>query len=154
VFDLTESPTALVARAVLIYGFLFVMFRFLGKKHTGELAPFDLLILLIISETVQNGLIGDDKSVIGAMICASTLFIIMQALNYVSWRSRKASRLIEGVPKVLVRDGVPIDPVMEKEKITKQELLEAMRSSGCSNIGDVRAAILENNGKISIIKAA
>jgi uncharacterized membrane protein YcaP (DUF421 family) len=88
------------------------------------------------------------------MISASTLFIIMQALNYASWRSRKASRLIEGVPKVLVRDGVPIDPVMEKEKITKQELLEAMRSSGCSNIGDVRAAILENNGKISIIKAA
>ena len=88
------------------------------------------------------------------LISASTLFAIAQVLNYASWRSRKAARALEGVPKILVRNGAVIQSVMENEKISKAELLEAMRHSGCSNLRAVRAAILENDGKISIIKAA
>jgi uncharacterized membrane protein YcaP (DUF421 family) len=151
-FNLSLGAGELILRAVIVYSFLLLAFRFIGKKHVGELAPFDLLVLLILSETVQNSLIGDDKSLIGGLISAATLLALVQGINHLNWRSKQANRLLEGVPKILVRNGKTYIPVMDREKVTHSELLEAMRSNGCSNILDVRAAILENDGKISIIK--
>jgi Predicted membrane protein len=151
-FNLSLGAGELVLRAAIVYIFLLLAFRVIGKKHVGELAPFDLLVLLILSETVQNSLIGDDKSLIGGLISAATLLALVQGINYLNWHSKGASRFLEGVPKILVRNGKTYIPVMERERVTHSELLEAMRSNGCSNIIDVRAAILENDGKISIIK--
>lgn len=141
----------LVLRAAIVYIFLLLAFRVIGKKHVGELAP-DLLVLLILSEIVQNSLIGDDKSLIGGLISAAALLALVQGINYLNWHSKGASRILEGVPKILGRNGKTYIPVMERERVTHSELLEAMRSNGCSNIVDVRAAILENDGKILIIK--
>jgi uncharacterized membrane protein YcaP (DUF421 family) len=151
-FNLSLGAGELILRAVIVYSFLLLAFRFIGKKHVGELAPFDLLVLLILSETLQNSLIGDDKSLIGGLISAATLLTLVQSINYLNWRSKSASRFLEGVPKILVRNGKTYITVMEREKVTHSELLEAMRNNGCSNIVDIRAAILENDGKISIIK--
>ena len=150
--DMSMSIGEHIVRAATIYLFLFVMLRFIGKKHVGEMAPFDLVVLLILSETVQNAMVGDDKSLGGGIISAATLIFLAQAMNYVSWRSKKASRFIEGTPKILVRNGRRIVRMMARERVTMSELSEAMRRQGCSNIAEVRVAMLENDGKISVLK--
>jgi uncharacterized membrane protein YcaP (DUF421 family) len=151
-FDLSVGIGELVLRAAAVYLFLFLLLRFIGKKHVGELAPFDLVVLLILSETVQNAMIADDKSLVGGLISATTLIAMVYAVNFVSWHSKKAERLLEGVPKILVRHGCRYKDVMRQEKISISELTEALRRNGCANIADVRIAILENDGKISVIK--
>jgi uncharacterized membrane protein YcaP (DUF421 family) len=151
-FNMSMSVGEHIMRAVVVYAFLFVLLRWIGKKHVGELSPFDLIVLLILSETVQNAMISDDKSLVGGLISAGTLIALVQAMNYLNWTSKRASRLLEGTPKVLVRHGECLRDVMRRERITISELTEAMRSEGCANIADVRFAILENDGKISVIK--
>ena len=88
-----------ILRAAVVYVFLFLLLRFVGKKHVGELAPFDLLVLLILSETVQNAMVGDDKSLIGGLVSAATLIALAQAMSFLSWRSKRLERLIEGTPR-------------------------------------------------------
>lgn len=141
-----------IARAAIVYAFLFVLLRFIGKKHVGELAPFDLVVLLILSETVQNAMIGDDKSLVGGLISAATLIGLTQAMNILSWRSRRLSRIIEGTPRVLVRNGRRNRDTMKREQVSISELVEAMRQTGCCSISEVRLAMLENDGKISIVR--
>ena len=150
-FEMSVSASELIIRAVVIYFALFALLRFVGKKHVGELAPFDFLVLLILSETVSNALSGEDKSLIGGLISAATLIALVMAVSFVSWRSKKVERFLEGVPNILVRHGTRREEVMAQQQVTISELLEAMRRNGCTNIADVRAAVLENDGKISII---
>jgi uncharacterized membrane protein YcaP (DUF421 family) len=151
-FDMSISVGEHVVRAVAVYAFLFVLLRWVGKKHVGELSPFDLIVLLILSETVQNAMISDDTSLTGGLVSAGTLIVLAQVMDYVSWKSKRASRLLEGTPKVLVRHGRCIREAMRSERVTISELTEAMRTEGCANIADVRFAILENDGNISVIK--
>jgi uncharacterized membrane protein YcaP (DUF421 family) len=151
-FSLSVGPGELVLRAAIIYAFLYLALRWGGKKHVGEMAPFDLIVLLILSETVQNAMVGEDKSLLGGLICASTLLVLAQTMNWLSFRSKRLSRLLEGTPKILVRHGTRNARVMESEFVTSSELAEALRRNGCSNIADVRVAMLENDGKITVIK--
>jgi len=148
----STSASELVLRALVVYGFLFISLRCIGKKHIGEFAPFDLVMLLILSESVQNAMVGDEKSLAGGLISAATLLCTMQLMNWLSWRSKPLFRIIEGVPQILVRHGHCYRSVMEREKISIQELTEAMRRHGCSNIAGIRLAVLENDGTISIIR--
>jgi uncharacterized membrane protein YcaP (DUF421 family) len=150
-FELSIGSWEFVIRAVVVYAFLFALMRFVGKKHVGELAPFDLVVLLILSETVQNSLVSDDKSLVGGLISAATLVGLVQLVGYASWRSRSLDRVLEGVPKILVWHGRRCEKVMARERITISELTEALRHQGCSNILQVRAAVLENDGTISVI---
>lgn len=143
-----------VLRAAIVYIFLFIIFRFIGKKHVGELAPFDILVLLILSETVQNSMIGSDDSLVGGLVSAATLIALAQLMSFASWKNKRAARFIEGTPKILVRHGSCYKDAMKDQQISVSELTEAMRREGCSNIADVRVAVLENDGKISIIKRA
>ena len=151
-FDMSIGFTEHIVRAAVVYLFLFVLLRFVGKKHVGELAPFDLVVLLILSETVQNAMVGDDKSLIGGLVSAGTLILLAQIMSYLSWKSKRLERIIEGTPKILVSHGSPNWEMMTREQVTLSELKEAMRRQGCSNIGDLRLAMLENDGKISILK--
>ena len=150
-FEMSVSAYELIIRAVVIYFALFILMRFIGKKHVGELAPFDFIVLLILSETVSNALSGEDNSLIGGLISATTLILLVQAVSYISWRNKKAERMLEGVPQILVRHGRHRKEIMAQQQVTLSELLEALRRNGCTNIADVRAAVLENDGKISII---
>jgi uncharacterized membrane protein YcaP (DUF421 family) len=140
----------LIFRAVLVYAGIFLLLRVVGKRHVGELAPFDLVVLLILSECVQNALIADDKSVTGGLIAAATLFGINQVVGHLSWRNKRAERLLEGTPRVLVRHGRVLKHVLAEEQITHSELLEAVRREGCSSLSKVRYAILEPGGDITI----
>jgi uncharacterized membrane protein YcaP (DUF421 family) len=125
-FDMSIGVSEHIFRAVVVYVFLFLLLRFVGKKHVGELAPFDLLVLLTLSETVQNAMIGEDKSLIGGLISAGTLIALVQVMGYLSWRSKKIQRLLEGKPTVLVRHGRRHKEMM-RERVSISELTEALR---------------------------
>jgi len=124
----------------------------LERSTSASWAPFDLLVLLILSETVQNSLVGDDTSLIGGLISAATLVILAYGISILTFNSKRLERAIEGTPKILIRHGHRRAAELQRQRITKAELLEALRNHGCANITDVRVAILENDGKITVIK--
>jgi uncharacterized membrane protein YcaP (DUF421 family) len=149
-FAPSMSPAEIILRAACVYTFLFVLIRFSGKKHVGEMAPFDLVLLLVLSETVQNALIGGDNSLVGGLLSAAALVFMGRAVSYVSWRNRKAERFFEGVPVILVRHGKVRAAALAKEQITRSELMEAVRREGSTSLSNVRFAVLENDGTITI----
>lgn len=149
-FSMSVGVLELIARVIVIYAFVYVLLRVAGKKHVGEMAPFDLVVLLLLSECVQNALVGDDKSVTGAMIAAATLFGMTQLIGYLAWAHKPTGRILEGTPRLLVRNGRVCKDTLAREQITHAELLEALRSEGCTALTKVRYAVLENDGRISI----
>ena len=149
-FDLSIGIVEIVSRAAVVYAVLFLLLRFGGKKHVGDLAPFDLVVLLILSETVQGALIADDKSVVGGLIAAATLIALGHVVGYLSWRSKQMERFFEGKPRVLVRNGRVLKETLAKEQVTHSELIEALRREGCTSLKKVRFAVLENDGTITV----
>jgi uncharacterized membrane protein YcaP (DUF421 family) len=149
-FDLSMNVGELIARAAIVYFFLLVVLRFGGKKHVGDLSPFDLVVLLILSETVNGALIGEEKSLIGGLISAATLLAIVHAMNYAAWRNKTAERLFEGTPKILVRHGHVNRALMAQERVTHSELMEALRREGHTSLNKIRFAVLENDGSITV----
>ena len=149
-FILTIGVPELILRAVLVYAFIFVLLRVIGRKHVGELAPFDIIVLLILSDSVQNSLIANETSVTAGLISAASLFGVNQIVGYISAGSKRAERVLEGKPRILVRNGVVRKDVLAREQISVSELVEALRREGCSSLTKVRYAILENDGHISI----
>ena len=149
-FAPTVGIGELMLRVIIVYAAVYLLLRVVGKKHVGELAPFDLVVLLLLSECVQNALVGDDKSVTGGLVAATTLFGISQLVGYVAWRYKQAGRVLEGTPRVLVRHGRVLKDVLAREQITHSELLEALRREGCTSLVNVRYAVLENDGAITI----
>ena len=149
-FDLSIGIVEIVLRAALVFAVLFLLLRFGGKKHVGELAPFDLVVLLILSETVQGALIADDKSLVGGLIAAATLIALGHVVGYLSWRSKQMERFFEGAPRVLVRNGRVLKETLAKEQVTHSELIEALRREGCTSLKKVRFAVLENDGTITV----
>jgi uncharacterized membrane protein YcaP (DUF421 family) len=144
------SIVELIFRGVIVYLALFALLRFIGKKHVGELSPFDLVVLLIISETVSGSLVGDDHSLTAGFVSAATLVAVVQIVGYFTWRFRKAERLVEGVPRILVRHGHVNDSVMAEEQITRAELIEALRREGHTSLTGIRFALLETDGSITL----
>jgi uncharacterized membrane protein YcaP (DUF421 family) len=140
----------LLLRVAAVYLTIFLLLRIVGKKHVGELAPFDLVVLLLLSECVQNALINDDKSLTGGLIAAGALFTLNQLVGYGAWRNKTAERFLEGTPRLLVRHGHVLDEALAREQITRSELLEALRREGCTSLANVRYAILENDGGITV----
>jgi len=140
----------LIIRAVIVYVFVFVLLRLAGKKHVGEMAPFDLVVLLILSESVQNALIAADTSVTSGLVVAAVLFGATQLIGYATWRNKKLARLLEGKPRILVRNGRVLRHVLAGEQITPSELMEALRREGCTSLKNVRYAVLENDGSITV----
>ena len=149
-FTLSIGVPELIFRAVLVYAAVFLLLRIVGKKHIGEMAPFDLVVLLILSECVQGALTADDTSVTAGVIAATALFGINQLVGYATSRSKRVERFLEGRPRILVRNGNVCKDVLAREQITHSELVEALRREGCSSLTKVRYAVLENDGHISI----
>jgi len=140
----------LVLRGVIVYVFLLIILRITGKRQTGQLAPFDLVLLLVLSNAVQNAMNGGDNSVLGGIISATTLIALHYAVAFMTYKSRKMETWIEGTPRILIHDGVLDEDVMRSELLTRHELAAALRAAGCAEIERVRVATLENNGQITI----
>src|SRR5713226_5620125 len=107
-----------IARALIVYGFLVVLLRMTGKRQIGQLAPFDLVLLLVLSNSVQNAMNGGDNSVTGGLISASTLIVINGIVAQLTWRSKSVERLVEGRPEILIHNVELFTEVMEREKLT------------------------------------
>jgi uncharacterized membrane protein YcaP (DUF421 family) len=139
-----------VMRAALVYVFLIVILRISGKRQVGQLAPFDLVLLLVLSNAVQNSMNGGDNSVVGGMITAVTLVAMNWLVGYMTYKSKFFEAIIEGRPQILIRDGHLDRKAMERAHLTQHELDSALRRSGCASISDVKFAVLETNGQISV----
>ncbi|MBA2405147.1 MAG: DUF421 domain-containing protein [Bdellovibrionales bacterium] len=151
-WDLSTPWVELVLRASAIFIGLFILFKIWGKKHFGEMTAFDFIILLIMSEAVQNSLVDGDESVTGGLIVIATFMVLTSLMNILSFYSRKAEKFFSGTPKVIIRDGKLMEEVLKKERISLQELLEQIRENGVLHLKDIGLAVLEANGKISVIK--
>ncbi|MEI8121988.1 MAG: YetF domain-containing protein [bacterium] len=141
----------LVARSVLVYGFLLLILRITGKRQVGQLAPFDLVLLLVLSNSVQNSMNAGDNSLVGGLISAVTLVSLNYAIGYITFRSKKLEAIVEGRPEVIIHNGKIFTDVMVKAQLTHHELDSALRRAGCSSVGEVHMAVLENNGSISVV---
>ena len=149
-WNLSVSWWELIARAAIVYLFLMLILRITGKHQIGQLAPFDLVLLLVLSNAVQNSMNGGDNSVLGGLISATALVAINWGVGYLTYRHKRLARIIEGRPQVLIHNGHVYRDVMERERLTQDELDAALRLAGCANVEDVHFAILENDGQISV----
>lgn len=140
-----------IFRSVVIYLFLLLAFRFTGKRQIGQLTPFDLIVLLIISNVVQNALIGNDNSLGGGMIGVVTLLVLNTLFVELAFRSKKARNFLEAKPTLLVHNGRVLHENMQHERVSMEELHQAMREHSVLEIKHIRVAVLEENGKISVI---
>ena len=141
-------------RPIMVYVALMVIFRIASKRELAQATLFDFLIVLLISNVVQNAIIGNDNSVLGALAGAITLVGLAGALNRITARSRKARVFLEGKPVLLVSKGNVDDEEMKRQAVSRSDLLSAIRKAGVVHITDVGYAVLELDGSISIIKAA
>ena len=139
-----------ILRGVIVYVFLIVILRVTGKRQVGQLAPFDLVLLLVLSNAVQNSMNGGDNSLVGGIISATTLIAFNYLIGFITFRSRRLEKIIEGRPIVLIHNGQLFEDVMARAQLTHHELNSALRQAGCDCVSDVHCAILENNGAITV----
>ncbi len=140
-----------VLRAVFVYAFLVVGLRLAGKRELAQLNPFDLVVLLTISNTVQNAIIGDDNSVTGGVIGASTLLLVNFIVVRFLYRHERLDRLVEGAPDLLMENGTVNTARLKREMITLSELETAARKQGFGSLADVDRAVLEPGGGITFV---
>jgi uncharacterized membrane protein YcaP (DUF421 family) len=141
----------LIFRSVVVYSFLLVLIRLTGKRQVGQLSPFDLVLLLVLSNAIQNSMNGGDNSLTGGLISALALVLVNSAIGFATFRSKRLEALVEGRPQILIHNGQLYDQVMRAAKLTRHELNSALRQSGCECVEDVHTAVLENNGSISVV---
>jgi uncharacterized membrane protein YcaP (DUF421 family) len=152
IFHLGVPATERIVRAVLIYAFMVVALRVVGKRELGQSNTLDLIVLLLVANAVQNGIIGNDNSVTGAVIAATTLFAVNEALNRVEFALPWLSDALEGNATYLIQNGKPIEKALFRSGISLPELRAIARRQGFEELGEVHTAILETNGTISMFK--
>jgi uncharacterized membrane protein YcaP (DUF421 family) len=141
----------LVIRAAVVFFFVFLVTRVVGRRELSQLEPFDLILLVVVGDLVQQGVTQSDESVTGALIVISTIAILTVAVSWVSFRSRRVRLISQGEPIVLVQDGRPIERNMRRERITLADVEEEARQAQITSVADLRWAILEDSGRISCI---
>jgi uncharacterized membrane protein YcaP (DUF421 family) len=141
-----------IVRPFVVYVFLLVLFRLMGKREVAQMTVFDLVVLLVLSNVLQNAMIGSDNSVIGGLIGATTIMAINWVVGRAAYSNKWFERAIEGVPTLLVHGGHMVEPNMRRVGISREELLSNLRSQGVFCVDDVRAAVLEPSGKLSVLK--
>jgi uncharacterized membrane protein YcaP (DUF421 family) len=139
-------------RGAIMYVFVLFLLRISGKRQVGQLAPFDLVLLLVLSNAVQNAMNGGDNSVVGGIISASTLVALNYAVGFMTFKSKAMEALIEGKPIMLIHNGAVDHRAMNKARMTIHELNAALRAGGCNGAHEVRIAVLENGGNITVIR--
>jgi uncharacterized membrane protein YcaP (DUF421 family) len=151
-FNLAMPWWEMVLRAVLVYVIVLGMVRVSGKRTLGQFTPFDMLLIVLLGNAVQNALLGQDTSLGGGLLLAATLITLNYGVGWITTRSKRAERLIEGVPVVIARDGKLFEKVLRRELISEADFQVAMRQQGCASVDKVRLALLETNGHITILQ--
>ena len=150
-FDLHVQWWELLARAALIYLALFVMVRLSGKRTVGQFTPFDLLVVMLLSEAVSNGLSGGEDSVTGAWILAATLIVMNAFIGFLGSRSKRLEALLEGSPVLIGRDGEWFPQALRRHRLGAADVEKALREADCE-LEELHMGVLESDGSISILK--
>ena len=138
-------------RAIFLYAFLILVMRVTGRRELSSLGPVDLVLLIVVGDAIQQGLTQGDYSVTGAVIAVSTLATMQVLTSYLAYRSRRARRVLEGNPIVVIQDGVFITKNLRRERMTADEVCESMRLKQIASVEQVEWGILESNGEMSFI---
>ncbi len=141
-----------IVRAVIVYVFVMVVLRLTGKRQMGELAPFDFVLLLLLSNGVQNAMNGGDNTITAGLIITVTLVGLNSMIAWLAFKNKEIEKVVEGRPEILVHNGYLYSDVLKRNQITHHELNDALRQNDCASLDDVRLAVLETNGQISVIK--
>ena len=142
----------IVVRAVVLYLFMLFVKRVIGRRELSSLSAVDLVLLIVLGDAIQQGLTQDDYSVTGAVIAIATIAAMQVLVSYVSFRSRRVRKVLEGHPIVVIQDGKLLDQNLRRQRMTPDELAEEMRIQQIANFEDVQWGILESNGSVSFVK--
>ena len=142
----------IVARATIVFFFMFVLMRGMKRRTISDLSPLEMILLVVLGDIVQSGVTQEDYSLSGVVLAVTTFAFWISLLNWITWRSERARIVLEGVPLVVIEDGKPVMATLELEKIPIAEVNEAARQEGIGDLADVRLGILEVSGRFSFIK--
>jgi uncharacterized membrane protein YcaP (DUF421 family) len=141
----------LVVRAAIAFFFVYFLTRVLGRRELSSMQPFDLIMLVMVGDLVQQGVTQNDFSVTGAVLVGSTIGLLTVFVSYTSFRFPRLRPVLDGEPVIVVEDGKPVDRNLRRNRITLEELAAAARLEGLASVSDVRWAVLETNGRLSFI---
>ncbi|HVN47655.1 MAG TPA: YetF domain-containing protein [Bacteroidota bacterium] len=150
--QISSSLLEIACRTFIIYIVVLIGIRLTGKREVGQMTPFDLVLLLLIANAVQNAMTGPDTSVTGGLVSVLTLLVANTIISRFVAHSKKMRKVIEGSPTILIKSGVLIQKNLEKERIVVDELQQALREHGIALMEDVGLAVLEVDGSISVLK--
>ena len=142
----------IVLRASAVFVILYLLLRLLGKRELGQLTPFELLVMIVMGDLIQQGVTHNDFSLTGAMLAVATFGFLALLLSWITYLFPAMERLLDGEPRVVVRDGAIITDNLRRDRMTRAELESEMRLAGIASLKDVAWAIIEPQGKISFIK--
>jgi uncharacterized membrane protein YcaP (DUF421 family) len=143
----------IVIRATVLFFFLWMLTRAMGKRELAELTAFELILLITFGDLVQQGVTQEDMSITGAVLAVGTIAMWIMVFSFVGFRWGRSRKLIDGVPVVVVRDGEPLPEALRLERLPYDELLESARRAGISDLSHVRLGVLEPDGLFSFIRA-
>ena len=141
----------LVVRAVIAFAFVYLLTRVIGRRELSSMEPFDLILLVMIGDLVQQGVTQNDFSVTGALLVGATIALMTVCVSYLSFRFPRLRPALDGEPVIVVEDGKPIERNLHRNRITLEELAAAARQNGHETIDRIKWAVLETNGRISFI---
>ena len=142
----------IVLRGVVVFAFLLVLTRVIGRRELSSLQPFDLILLIILGDAVQQGLTQDDYSLTGAALAVGTIAALQVFVSWIGYRFPRTRPVLEGTPIVVVQDGKVIEANLKRERLDVTEIQEQARLQGIAHLAEVKWAVLETNGQISFIK--
>lgn len=142
----------ILLRSTIIFFFIWLLTRAMGKRELAEMTAFELILLVTIGDLVQQGVTQEDMSVTGAVLAVGTIAFWVLLFSYVSFRWRRTEHTINGFPVIVVRDGKPLEEVLRIERVPTDEVLEAARNQGISDLSDVEVGIIEPDGRFSFLR--
>jgi uncharacterized membrane protein YcaP (DUF421 family) len=142
----------IVIRAAIAFSFVFLLTRIVGRRELSSLEPFDLIMLIMMGDLVQQGVTQSDYSVTGIVLAAGTLALMTVLVSYLSFRFKRLRPILDGEPLVIVQDGKPIESNLKRERLTIEEVAQEARIQQIASLDDIEWAVLERTGAISFIK--
>lgn len=141
----------IVIRSVVVYVFIVAAIRIFGKRELSQISVIDLVFILLLSNSVQNAMVGPDSSLLGGLVAAASLFVVNFVLKFFTFKNKKVSRLINDEPVLLIHDGKVNSANLDREKLSLEELESAVREHSIESVKEVKLAMLEPDGNISIV---
>lgn len=143
----------IVVRATVIFVALYLLVRLMGKRELGQMTPFELIVLVVTGDLIQQGVTHNDFSLTASLLAVATVGFWASVLSWITYLSRRAERFLDGEPRVIVRDGEILEGNLRRDRLTPAEIESEMRLAGIGKLKDVAWAIVEPRGRISFIKA-